>query len=151
MFVDVIIHTSYQKSVRLFWKQTVGKRVVNFDGAPFSVGEKQNLHCQYGTKYYKSAEKSNTKLHLQGTYKMGCKAHIELIEYAIYPEYAVLSRSRFTLINKTQRKIRKNRFTKLREALANDKKITTEHKYYVCLPFCEPHHMCHPTGREIGN
>ena len=84
MFADVIIHPSYWKSVRLFWKQTVGKHVVNFDGAPYSVGEKQNLHCQYGTKYYKSTEKPNTKLHLQGTCKMGCKAHIELTESMLY-------------------------------------------------------------------
>ena len=49
--------------MRLFWKQTVGKHVVNFDGAPFSFGEKRYLDCQYGTKYYKSTEKSSTKLH----------------------------------------------------------------------------------------
>ena len=80
---------------------------------------------------------------------MGCKAHNELTEYVIYPEYAVLSTSSFTLINKTQRKFRENRLAELRDALANDYKITTEHKYYVCLLSCEAHHMCHPTGREI--
>ena len=60
------------------------------------------------------------------------------------------SPTRFTLINKTQRLINENRLAKLRDVLANDKKITTEHKYYVCLPSCVAHYMCHPTRREDG-
>ena len=38
---------------------------------------------------------------------MGCKAHNELTEYVIYPEYAVLSTSSFTLINKLKESLEK--------------------------------------------
>ena len=102
-------HNSYilLEICKTILEQTVGKHVVSFDGAPFSVGEKRYLEWQYGTKYYKSTEKSSMKLDLQSIHKMGCKTHIELTECVIYHECTVLSTSRFPLINKLKERLEK--------------------------------------------
>ena len=56
---------------------------------PFSLGEKRTLDCQYGTKYYKSKPHSSDRVFLQGTRKKGCQAHIQILEFCIYPQYGV--------------------------------------------------------------
>ena len=50
--------------------------MVQFDGVPFSIGEKRTMDCQYGQQYYKPRTTLNKRVRLQGTRKMGCKAHI---------------------------------------------------------------------------
>ena len=53
----------------------------------FSVGERRILDCQHGVQYYKP-KKGLGKCN-QGTRKIGCKAHIVLREYILYPDYNV--------------------------------------------------------------
>ena len=68
---------------RLLWRYKVGAQVVHFDDMPFTVSEKWILDCQYGTKYYKSKEHSSSRVYLQGTRKIGCRAHIEITELCL--------------------------------------------------------------------
>ena len=73
----------------LYWKYTVGDTVVQFEGVPFSVGEKRIMDCQHGKQYYKLRQTTNKRVCLQGTRKMGCKAHIIQRQYILYPEFAI--------------------------------------------------------------
>ena len=54
----------------------------------FSVTETRLLDCQFGQKYYKQKPKQG-KMWLQGTRKKGCMAHIEVITFTLYPQYAI--------------------------------------------------------------
>ena len=65
--------------------------MVQFDGVPFSIGEKRTMDCQYGQQYYKPRTTLNKRVRLQGTRKMGCKAHIIQRQYILYPEFAIPS------------------------------------------------------------
>ena len=47
------------------------------------------MDCQYGHQYYKSRQTLNKRVRLQGTRKMGCKAHIVQRQYILYPEFSV--------------------------------------------------------------
>ena len=57
--------------------------------APFNLGEKRTLHCQYGVQYYKSKPHTSDRVFLQGTRKKGCIAHIEIVEFNLYLHYHV--------------------------------------------------------------
>ena len=79
-------------TVSLYWRYTVGTTLVQFEGVPFSVGEKRIMDCQHGELYYKP-RKSTTKHPrscLQSTRKIGCTAQITNCQYTLYPEYSVL-------------------------------------------------------------
>ena len=69
--------------------QSSHDHVIAFDDTPFSLGEKRNLDCQYGHHYYKSKSHSSSKVFLQGSRKNGCKAHINIVEFNLYPEYSI--------------------------------------------------------------
>ena len=49
--------------------------MLEFNGAPFSVGDVRTLDCQFGEKYYKQKKPLGKRLWLQGTRKLGCAAH----------------------------------------------------------------------------
>ena len=58
----------------------------DFEGVPFSVGERRILDCQRGVQYYKPKTGLGKRNRPQGTRKIGCKAHIILREYILCPD-----------------------------------------------------------------
>ena len=52
--------------------------------------ETRQLECQFGHKYYKDKPSQTSRIKLQGTRKLGCKAHITTVKKCVfYPEYKV--------------------------------------------------------------
>ena len=133
---------SRQKCPKLYWKHTVGSHTIQFENTPFSLGEKQILHCQYGNQYYQSKSHTSGRVFLQGTRKKGCLAHIEVVEFNLYPQYCV----QITTSSQNQaRMVRENNLKALRKALCSDETTEVVHKYFISLPTEEAHHKCHPT------
>ena len=126
---------------RLLWKYQVGARSVHFNGIPFCIGKKCTLDFQYGTKYYKSKECSGSRVYLQGTRKIGCKAHIEMTEYILYPRYEVNTDQERVMSNKAMRRTKASRLSELRNALEQGEQTATTKKYFVVLPTAEAHHQ----------
>ena len=108
---------------KFHWQHSAVGKTIDFDNIiPFVIGEKRDLHCQFGDHYFNnkpslstksaasvtkvceqpsqpqvhsteqgsneqttstSTKKSKSKLSLQGTRKIGCKAGIHIREYNI--------------------------------------------------------------------
>ena len=86
-----------------------------FDETPFSLGEKRTLHCQYGIHYYKSKPHTNDRVFMQGTRKKGCEAHIQIVEFNIYPNFSMKLMISTELSQKRIRIIREDHLKALRE------------------------------------
>ena len=106
---------------------------IEFDGVPFSVGEKRTLDCQHGDEYFKPKKALGKHVRLQGSRKMGCKAHITLRQYILYPDYAVPKCHAFESKNQ-QRLAKQQQLKQLRADLHSKSSITTVIKYHVSLP-----------------
>ena len=74
----------------MYWNKTEECKVLEFHGAPFSVGGVRSLDCQFGEKYYKQKKPLGKHLWLQGTRKLGCAAHIQIKSFVLYADYAVI-------------------------------------------------------------
>ena len=72
---------------KIFWQQTIDGETVEFDNSPFVFSEIRKLDCQYGSHYYKQKQNSGRHLHLQGTRKIGCKAHIVIRKITVYSDF----------------------------------------------------------------
>ena len=114
------------------------------------------MDCQYGDHYFKSKKESSQnekkkfpRVRTQGTRKQGCKAHIQVREYILYPEYSLEEE----VASKSSKwKLRLVREEKLK-ALKHDIErgvANSVRKYYVSLPTAEAHHTTHPTGGIYG-
>ena len=101
---------------------------------------------------HKRKEHISNRVYVQGTRKIGCRAHIEITEYIIYPQYKVSAdQERKThLSNKALRKMKEEKLSELRQTLGKGEKPAITKKYFVSLPTEEAHHQCHPTGREVA-
>ena len=108
------------------------------------MGEKQTLDCQHGDEYFKQRQPLNKRVRLQGSRKMGCKAHIILRQYILYPDYAILKHLTFTS-KYQERRARQQRLDELRADMRSKLSITKVVKYHVSLPTEEAHHATHPT------
>ena len=75
---------------------------------------------------------------------MGCKAHITLHQYILYPDYAVPKCHAFESKNQ-QRLAKQQQLKQLRADLKSKSSITTVIKYLVSLPTEEAHNVTHPT------
>lgn len=129
----------------------MGGHVFQFEDTPFSIGEKRTLHCQYGIQYYKSKPHTSDRVFMQGTRKKGCTAHIEIIEFNVYPKFSIKSMMSPELSQKRIRFIREDNLKELRKIIcSNNEALQVEHKYFVKLPTEEAHHKCHPTKGVMG-
>ncbi len=89
--LNMYIRKSSAQETKFFWSRKYGERIVRFGNAPFRCVSKRTLDCQFGQHYFKQKQaKSNRKI-LQGTRKIGCRAHIEIHEYQVFPEYEVVT------------------------------------------------------------
>ena len=46
---------------KVYWKHSAAGKVINFMNTPFSIGEKRDLHCQFGTHYFGQKATRNLK------------------------------------------------------------------------------------------
>ena len=76
---------------------------------------------------------------------MGCKAHIVIREYILYPEFNIPVEN---LTNWKLRMIREDleKLKSLQNAVTSGAGIKTTTRYYVSLPTEEAHHQTHQTG-----
>ena len=75
---------------------------------------------------------------------MGCKAHITLRQYILYPDYAIAKTCVFK--SKNQERVAKQRqLSQLRADLQSKSPVPEVVKYHVSLPTEEAHHATHPT------
>ncbi len=127
----------------------MGGRKFEFEGVPFSIGEKRILDCQYGVQYYKQKAHTSNRVFLQGSKKKGCRAHVEITEFNLHPNYVYGTKSPSTS-QKQARKFREEKLRSLQQALAQGQAPQVVHKYYISLPTEEAHHKCHPTKGAMG-
>ena len=117
----------------IFWKYSVGGTAVEFNGVPFSIGEKWTMDCQYGHQYYKQRVASNKWVHLQGTRKVGCTAHITQLEYILYPEFSLPNSCNYE--TKWQERLAKEEKLKhLRDHLRHQRVVKTKSVFFLSLP-----------------
>lgn len=60
---------------------------VEFDRTPFSVSSIRKLDCQFGQHFYKDYQGKSDHTRLQGSRKIGCKAHIVVRTITLYPDF----------------------------------------------------------------
>ena len=101
------------------------------------------MDCQFGQHYYKEMKQKSTRVCVQGTRKMGCKAHIVIREYILYPEFNVPVEN---LTDWKLRMIREEKLKSLQNAVTSGAGIKTTTRYYVSLPTEEAHYQTHQTG-----
>ena len=128
----------------------MGSHKLEFNGIPFSIGGKRILDCQYGVQYKKPKPPTSSRVFLQGSRKKGCRAHIEITEFNLYPEYSTKSKISPLTSQKQARKVREVKLGLLQQALAQGQMPQVVNKYYIRLPTEEAHHKCHPTKGAMG-
>ena len=89
-------------------------------------------------------------MYLQGTRKKGCAAHIQILEFNLYPEYSVDDLLSEDMVPKQVRRVKEGSLKSLREALQQNDNVIITRKYYISLPTEDAHHSCHPTKGMMG-
>ena len=82
------------QKLRIYWQKTKGCKTIQFNGIPFFVANTKLLDCQFGPKYFKQKTVQGKHLWPQGTRKFGCKAHVVVKVFSLYPEFAVSEEER---------------------------------------------------------
>ena len=120
-------------------------QTVEFDNTPFVVSEVRRLDCQFGKHYFKQKQEGvSSRVHLQGTRKIGCKAHIVVRSIMVYSDFQ-LSRDEASLGPRKLKEKKKEKLQELYQVLNNKKPINTKVMYHVLLPNEEAHHAFHQT------
>lgn len=114
------------------------------------MASKKTLDCQFGQHYYKEKDLKSSRLHLQGTRKLGCPAHINIFEYEVFTDYKVSFSDCKALSKKSQIKQRKEKMEALKAAISSNQKINFIRKWFVSLPSNDAHEKTHPTGIASG-
>lgn len=145
MFYDGILQAKF------FWKHTIEGEVVEFDNTPFIVSQIRKLDCQFGSHYYKEKRNDRSKRTcLQGTRKIGCKAHITVHVITLYPDFCITKREISSVSCRGLKELKKQKISQLRDALANNNSITLTTKCYINLPEEEAHHAFHETQGAVS-
>ena len=111
----------------------------SFQWHSFCIGEKRSLDCQYSKRYYKTKEHSSNRVYLQGTWQMGCKAHIEITEYIIYPDYKVNTGKEGRMSNKAIRGMKEKDYVNLGMLLKGEEVL------------CQPSHCWNSPPKKKNN
>ena len=115
------------------------------------MGDRRILHCQYGEHYFKAHNCTSKRLKLQSTRKIGCKAHIEVKSFTLYPDYCIESELISATSEKQKRKLKESTLNRLRVALSQTDQITRMSTMcFISLPSAEAHHSTHPTGPSVA-
>lgn len=59
-------------------------------------------------------------MYIQGTRKLGCHAHVKVVEYKLYPDYALGPMETKPLKNKQLRQLREENLHALKQALEEE-------------------------------
>ena len=123
-----------QKQATVYWSKTEGGRIIKFDHIPFSrsVAEVNLLDCQFREKYHKQKPPKGERLHLQGSPKWGCAAHITMKSHILYLSYGI-DKEEQALSKWKLRCMCAERLNQLREDLAAKKEIKMENS--IMFPF----------------
>ena len=89
-------------------------------------------------------------MYLQGSRKKGCKAHINIVEFNLHPEYSIKQSISSGVSQNQIQKIREESLYELRNSFESGKAPMITKKYFVSLPTEEAHHKCHPTKGIMG-
>lgn len=115
------------------------------------MGNRRILHCQYGEHYFKAHNRTSDRLKLQSTRKIGCKAHVEVKSFTLYPDYCIKSELISAASEKQKRRLKESTLSRLRAALSQTDQIPrTSTMYFISLPSAEAHHSTHPTGPSVA-
>jgi len=117
---------------RIFWRKAEGNADIHFNNVPFSVFEHKKLDCRFGEHYYKERPPikcQKKRLHLQGSRKIGCAAHITIKGYILYPDYKLVD-SDSKLSGRAKRLIQEILLQKLRSSLLKDAASVSIQKVY---------------------
>ena len=84
-----IINYHYMQFVgsKVYWKHSAAGKVINFMNTPFSIGEKRDLHCQFGTHYFGQKATRNLKQPTESQLNEKSESSALVHEYILYPEY----------------------------------------------------------------
>ena len=80
----------------------------------------------------------------------GCRPHIEITQFNLYPAYSVNSLMSPKLSQKRAHKIREENMKSLKQALKKEEGVQVTHKYYINLPMEEAHHKMPPYKGNDG-
>ena len=89
-------------------------------------------------------------MYLQGSRKKGCKAHISIVEFKLYPEYSIKQPISPGMSQNKVRKIREESLSELRKSIESGNTPLVKNNFFVSLPAEEAHHKCHPTKGIMG-
>ena len=115
-------------------------QTVDFDNTLFVVSEIWGLDCQFSKHYKQKQEGVSSRVHLQGTRKIGCKAHV-VRSITVYSDFQ-LSQKEASL---GPRKLKEKKKEKLQLYQVLNELINTKVMYCVLLPDEEAHHAFHQT------
>ena len=108
-------------------------QTVEFNNTPFIMSEIRRLDCQFGKHYFKQKQEGNSsRVHLQGTRKIGCKAHIVVRTIAVYSEFQ-LSQEEMSLGPRKLKEKKKEKLQELYQVLNNNGNVNTKVMYHVLL------------------
>ncbi len=131
---------------RLYWRKLEGRKDITFEDTPFSVADTKVLDCQFGAKYFKQQPVKGKRLWLQGTRKVGCRAHVEVKAFTLYPDFAVSKSEKEGLSKWKLRCLQEEQIKALKSKLAKGQPVKSLTKYFISLP-SEDAHSGHPTGQ----
>ena len=94
----------------------------------------------------------SSRIHLQGTRKLGCPAHINIFEHEVFADYKLSFSDSMKLTKKSQIKCKKEKMDALKAALSQNQKVHSIRKWFVSLPTNDSHKKTHrdPTGIISG-
>ena len=134
MHTHIYIKIMYRKrSLECIGRRAKEERRYNLEMSHFDA---KVYDCQFGVKYYKKKTVQGKRLWLQGSRKIGCKAHVEVKSFALYPEYAVSDAEKEGLSKWKLRCLYEEKMKQLKTDLASNKIVKVELKHFVSLP-CE--------------
>ena len=105
------------------------------------------MDCQFGDHYFQSREKKSKRLCTKSTRKIGCKAHILIKEYCLYPEYQINSAD--IKVNELCM-LKKAKHQEIIQTFHEGVPIQKENRFYVSLPTNAAHNGVHLTGKAAG-
>ena len=91
------------------------------------------------------------KVYLQGSRKKGCKAHISIVEFNLYPEYSIKQSIPPGVSQNKVRKIREESLSELRKSIESGNPPLVKNKFFVSLPnFLLVLPYVHACSRKLG-
>ena len=106
----------------------------------------RRLDCQFGSHYYKEKQSGqSSRVCLQGTRKIGCKAHIVVRSLVLFTDYCITDKEKNTLSARGLKELKQTKIQTLRQTLTKGEKVNQVTKYHLLLPTEQAHHSFHPT------